>query len=101
MDCGEEISGGFIVASGDGAVLLELAEEILDEVACLVSDMAGRDKALKSQRRRVIPYKYCLRRLMRCRGEPIVLSSTPKTHLKLRLVARSANRRARTAPAIP
>jgi hypothetical protein len=60
MDCGEEISGGFIVASGDGAVLLELAEEILDEVACRVSDMAGRDKALKSQRRRVIPYKYCL-----------------------------------------
>jgi hypothetical protein len=36
MDCGEEISGGFVVASGDGAVLLELAEEILDEVACLV-----------------------------------------------------------------
>src|SRR4029077_15069894 len=36
MDCGEEISGGFVVASGDGAVLLELAEEILDEVACLI-----------------------------------------------------------------
>jgi len=36
MDCGEEISGGFVVASGDGAVLLELAEEILDEMARLV-----------------------------------------------------------------
>jgi hypothetical protein len=36
MDCGEEISGGFVVARGDGAVLLELAEEVLDEVACLV-----------------------------------------------------------------
>ncbi len=36
MDCGEEISGGFVVAGGDGAILLELAEEILDEVARLV-----------------------------------------------------------------
>jgi hypothetical protein len=36
VDCGEEISGGFVVASGDGAVLLELAEEIFDEVARLV-----------------------------------------------------------------
>ena len=36
VDCGEEISGGFVVAGGDGAVLLELAEEILDEVAGLV-----------------------------------------------------------------
>ncbi len=37
MDCGEEISGGFVVAGGDGAVLLELTEEVLDEVARLVS----------------------------------------------------------------
>jgi len=29
VDCGEEISGGFVVAGGDGAVLLELAEEVL------------------------------------------------------------------------
>src|SRR5450432_3283903 len=36
VDCGEKISGGFVVASGDGAVLLELAEEIFDEVARLV-----------------------------------------------------------------
>ena len=36
MDGGEEISRGFVVAGGDGAVLLELAEEILDEVAGLV-----------------------------------------------------------------
>ena len=36
MNCGEEISGGFVVARGDGAILLELAEEILDEVARLV-----------------------------------------------------------------
>jgi hypothetical protein len=34
MDDGEEISGGFVVAGGDGAVLLELAEEILEEVTC-------------------------------------------------------------------
>jgi hypothetical protein len=33
VDCGEEISGSFVVAGGDGAVLLELAKEILDEVA--------------------------------------------------------------------
>ena len=36
MDCGEEISGGFVVTSGDGAVFLELAEEVLDEMTCLV-----------------------------------------------------------------
>lgn len=36
MDCGEEISSGFVVAGSNGAVLLELTEEILDEVACLV-----------------------------------------------------------------
>ena len=36
MDCGEEISGGFVVAGGDSAVLLDLAEEILDEVTCFV-----------------------------------------------------------------
>ena len=36
MDCGEEISGGFVVARSDGAELLELAEEIFDEMARLV-----------------------------------------------------------------
>ena len=36
VDCGEEISGGFVVAGGDGAVLLELAEEVLHQVARLV-----------------------------------------------------------------
>lgn len=41
MDSGEEISGGFVVAGGDGAVLLELTEEILDEVAALVGVFVG------------------------------------------------------------
>jgi hypothetical protein len=36
VDWGEEISRGFVVAGGDGTVLLELAKEILDEVAALV-----------------------------------------------------------------
>ena len=36
VDGGEEIAGGFIIAGGDGAKLLELAEEVLDEVARLV-----------------------------------------------------------------
>jgi hypothetical protein len=36
VNCGEEISGGFVVTGGDGAVFLELAEEVLDEMACLV-----------------------------------------------------------------
>ncbi len=36
MDCGEEISGGFVVARCDGAKLLELAEEIFDEMPRLV-----------------------------------------------------------------
>jgi hypothetical protein len=36
MDCGEEISRGFVVTGCDGTILLEFAEEVLDEVACLV-----------------------------------------------------------------
>jgi hypothetical protein len=34
--CGEEVSGSFVIAGSDSAILFELAEEILDEVACLV-----------------------------------------------------------------
>ena len=33
---GEEVAGGLVVAGGDGAELLELGEEILDQVARLV-----------------------------------------------------------------
>jgi hypothetical protein len=36
MDSGEEVLGGFVVAGGDGAELLELGEEILDQVPGLV-----------------------------------------------------------------
>ena len=36
MNCGEEVSGGFIVTGCNGAVFLELAEEVFDEMACLV-----------------------------------------------------------------
>ena len=36
MNCGEKISGGFVVTGSDCAVFLELAEEVLDEMACLV-----------------------------------------------------------------
>lgn len=36
MDRGEKISRGFVVAGGDGAILFELAEEILDEMTRLV-----------------------------------------------------------------
>ena len=36
MDGGEEVSGGLVVARGDGAELLELAEEVFDEMARLV-----------------------------------------------------------------
>ena len=36
MDCGEEVSGGFVVARCDGAELLELAVEVFDEMARLV-----------------------------------------------------------------
>jgi hypothetical protein len=37
VDCSKEVSRGFVVARGDGAILLEPAEEILDEMARLVS----------------------------------------------------------------
>ena len=37
MDSSKEVSRGFVVARGDGAILLEPAEEILDEMARLVS----------------------------------------------------------------
>jgi hypothetical protein len=36
MDSGEEVLGGFVVARGNGAELLELGEEILDQVPGLV-----------------------------------------------------------------
>jgi hypothetical protein len=36
VDGGEEISGGFVIAGGNGTELFELAEEILDQVARLV-----------------------------------------------------------------
>jgi hypothetical protein len=36
VDGGEEISGGFVVAGGDRPELLELAEEILDQMALFV-----------------------------------------------------------------
>ena len=34
MDGGEEVACGFVVAGGDSTKLLELAEEILNQVAC-------------------------------------------------------------------
>src|SRR6516225_4063555 len=36
MNPGEEVSGGLVIAGGDGPELLELANEILDEMACFV-----------------------------------------------------------------
>src|SRR4029453_1550185 len=36
MDGGEEVAGGLVVACGDGAILLELGEEVLDQMARLV-----------------------------------------------------------------
>jgi hypothetical protein len=36
VNTGEEVSGGFVIASCDGPELLEFAEEILDEVTCLI-----------------------------------------------------------------
>ena len=36
MDASEEVDGTLVVAGGDGAELLEPAEEVLDEVALLV-----------------------------------------------------------------
>jgi hypothetical protein len=37
MDCGEEISSGFVVACRDSAEFLEVAEEVLDEMTRLES----------------------------------------------------------------
>jgi hypothetical protein len=36
MNASKEVSGCFLVARGDGSKLLELGEEVLDEVACLL-----------------------------------------------------------------
>ncbi len=36
MNGGEEITRGFVIAGGDGSELLELTEEILDQMPCLV-----------------------------------------------------------------
>jgi len=42
MDGGEEISCGFVVAGSDGPELLEFAEEIFDQVSCLVEFLIER-----------------------------------------------------------
>jgi len=36
MYSGEEVCGCFVIASGDGAVLLKFAEEVLDQVSGLI-----------------------------------------------------------------
>jgi hypothetical protein len=36
MNTGEEVSGGLVIAGGDGPELLELADETLDEMTCFV-----------------------------------------------------------------
>ena len=36
MDGTEEVAGALVVAGGDGPELLQLGEEVLDQVACLV-----------------------------------------------------------------
>ena len=37
VDCGKEVSCGFVIAGCNGAELFEFAEEVLDEMARLVS----------------------------------------------------------------
>ena len=42
MDASEEVAGEFVVAGGDGAVLLEFVEEPLDEIALSIEgEVAG------------------------------------------------------------
>jgi len=36
MDGGQEVAGGFVIACGDGPILLEPGEEVLDQVAGFV-----------------------------------------------------------------
>ena len=52
VDGGKEISGGFVVARGDGAELLQFAEEIFDQVARFVEFRVeiGRRPAMVSGR---------------------------------------------------
>ena len=45
MDRGQEISGGFVVAGGDGAELLEFGEEIFDQVSRFV-EVPGQSRAV-------------------------------------------------------
>ena len=42
MDGGEEVSSELVIAGGDGAVLLELAEEVFDQMARLVEFLVVR-----------------------------------------------------------
>ena len=46
MNCGEEISCELVIARGDGAELLELAEEILDQVSRFIEMLVIRARAL-------------------------------------------------------
>jgi len=46
MDAGEEISGEFVVAGGDGAKVLEFVEEAFDEIALAVKSKVTRPRCL-------------------------------------------------------
>jgi hypothetical protein len=46
LDAGEEVSGEFVVAGGDGAKVLEFVEEALDEIALAVEREVTRARRL-------------------------------------------------------
>ena len=46
MNTGEEISGEFVVASGDGTKVLEFVEEAFDEIALAVKGEVTRPRRL-------------------------------------------------------
>ena len=46
MDGTEEVAGALVVAGGDGPELLQLGEEVLDQVACLVEVLVVRSRLL-------------------------------------------------------
>ena len=64
MDGGEEISGGFVVAGGNGSELFEFAEEVFDQMACFGEFLIERARRGigRGRLRRIGDYRVRLRR---------------------------------------
>jgi hypothetical protein len=126
MDCPEKVASGFVITSGDGAVLLQLVEKVINQVTRLVkvpviiarlftATARGDDNALASDFQRcddpllgVISFIDEDRACLRVRQQyvsPFEIVGLPRREMKAGRIAQSVgggvNLGAQTAPATP